>query len=184
MTLMTVAQVKARILNGAGPLAGEAVSVYEARGRVLADDLKAKLTQPPFNASAMDGYAVRAADTGTVPVRLKVIGSSAAGHGFEGSLGPGETVRIFTGAPLPEGASTIVIQENAKASAPDAVTILEGAPPGKHVRPAGFDFHEGESSAFGRDQARQPSHHACRGHEPRRAAGAAQAAGCRACQWR
>ncbi len=144
MTLMTVAAVKARILNGVDALPGETVSIYQAGGRVLAGDLRAKLTQPPFNASAMDGYAVRAADVAAAPVSLKVIGSSAAGHGFAGKVGPKEAVRIFTGAPLPEGADTIVIQENTKAGPPDSVAILEGAPEGKHIRPRGYDFKEGE----------------------------------------
>lgn len=144
MTLMTVAAAKARILNGVEPLPAETVSIYEAGGRVLAEGLKAKLTQPPFAASAMDGYAVRAADVAAVPVRLRVIGASAAGHGFAGSLGPQEALRIFTGAPLPEGANAIVIQENTKTEAPDTITILQGAPEGKHVRPRGYDFTEGE----------------------------------------
>ncbi|MGO9171532.1 MAG: gephyrin-like molybdotransferase Glp [Rhodomicrobium sp.] len=144
MTLMTVAEAKARILNGAEPLGGEAVSLYEARGRVLADGLRANLTQPPFDASAMDGYAVRAEDVRTVPVSLKVTGTSAAGHGFAGRVGPQEAVRIFTGAPLPEGASTVVIQENTKTEAPSAVTILDNAPAGKNIRLRGYDFKEGE----------------------------------------
>ncbi len=144
MTLMTVAAAKARILDGVEPLQSETVSIYEAGGRVLAEDLKAGLTQPPFDASAMDGYAVRASDVATAPVTLKVIGSSAAGHGFAGRIGPGEAVRIFTGAPLPEGAGTIVIQENTQAGPSDAVTILERAPEGKHIRPRGYDFKMGE----------------------------------------
>jgi molybdopterin molybdotransferase len=144
MTLMTVAAAKARILNGVEALAGDFVSIYEAGNRVLAEDLKAKLTQPPFDAAAMDGYAVRAVDVASVPIGLKVIGSSAAGHGFAGKLRPMEAVRIFTGAPLPDGASTIVIQENAQAGTPGTVTILEGAPEGKHIRPRGYDFKEGE----------------------------------------
>ncbi len=143
MSLMTVSAAKARILNGVLPLSSEAVPVYEARGRVLAEDLKAKLTQPPFDASAMDGYAVRAADAGTIPVRLRVTGVSAAGHGFGGTVGAGEAVRIFTGAPLPEGADTVVIQENTKVEAADTVTILEGANLGKNVRLRGYDFEAG-----------------------------------------
>ena len=145
MTLTTVAEAKARILNGVEPLSAEAVPVYEARGRVLAQDLEAGLTQPPFDASAMDGYAVRAEDAATAPVRLKVVGVSAAGHGFAGRIGAGEAVRIFTGAPLPEGAGTIVIQENAKLEPPDAAIIVESAPPGKHIRRRGCDFKEGET---------------------------------------
>lgn len=144
MTLMTVAEAKARILRGVEPLPAGTVSIYEAGGRILAEGLKAKLTQPPFAASAMDGYAVRAADVAAVPVRLRVIGISAAGHGFAGSVGPQEAVRIFTGAPLPEGADAIVIQEDTKAEAPDSVTVLQGVPEGRHIRTRGYDFAEGE----------------------------------------
>ena len=143
MALMPVAEARARIIGGVEPLPGESVSIYEANGRVLAEGLKANLTQPPFDASAMDGYAVRAADVAAVPVTLKVIGASAAGHGFAGKVGPKEAVRIFTGAPLPGGADTIVIQENTKPEPPDAVTILEGAAEGRHIRRRGYDFEEG-----------------------------------------
>jgi molybdopterin molybdotransferase len=139
---MTVAQARARILDGVQPLPGESVSIYEASGRVLAEGLKANLTQPPFDASAMDGYAVRAADVAAAPVSLKVIGTSAAGHGFGGKVGPDEAVRIFTGAPLPEGADTIVIQEDTKPEPPDGVSILAGSPEGRHIRRRGFDFSE------------------------------------------
>jgi molybdopterin molybdotransferase len=144
MTLMPVAAVKAHILKDAVPLGREAVSVYEAHGRVLAQDLKATLTQPPFDASAMDGYAIRADDAATVPVTLRVTGASAAGHGFAGAVGLGEAVRIFTGAPLPAGASMIVIQENTATPAPGEVVILERARPGDHIRTRGYDFKEGD----------------------------------------
>ncbi len=144
MSLMSVAAVKARILNGVEPLGPETVSVFEAAGRVLENDLRATLTQPPFAASAMDGYAVRAADISRLPVRLKVVGTAAAGHGFAGSPAAGEAVRIFTGAPVPASADTIVIQENTKSGDQGVVTILEGAPEGTHIRPRGYDFPEGE----------------------------------------
>ncbi len=142
MALMTVAEAKARIAAGVEPLPGESVSIYEASGRVLAEPLRANLTQPPFDASAMDGYAVRAADVAAVPVSLKVIGASAAGHGFAGTVGPEQAVRIFTGAPLPQGADTVVIQEDTEPGPPDTVTIL-AASPGRHIRLRGYDFQEG-----------------------------------------
>lgn len=145
MALMAVAEAKARILAGVEPLPGESVSIYEASGRVLAEALRANLTQPPFDASAMDGYAVRAADVGQVPVSLKVVGASAAGHGFAGQVGPKEAVRIFTGAPLPQGADTVVIQEDTKPEPPDAVTILAAAG-GRHIRRRGLDFAEGHAA--------------------------------------
>jgi molybdopterin molybdotransferase len=122
MTLVPVAEVQAAIVSGVEPLDVETVSIYEAAGRILAKDLRAKLTQPPFAASAMDGYAVRAADIAFIPACLKVIGSSAAGHGFNG-----EAVRIFTGAPVPAGADTVVIQEDTQAAGDGTVEILEPA---------------------------------------------------------
>ena len=143
MTLMPVAEVQAHIVSGVEPLDAETVSIFEAAGRVLAQDLRAKLTQPPFDASAMDGYALRGADIASIPTCLKVIGRSAAGHGFSGKVGAGEAVRIFTGAPVPSGADTIVIQENAKAAG-DGVEILQPASLGQYVRPQGYDFSEGE----------------------------------------
>jgi molybdopterin molybdotransferase len=144
MTLMPVAAVKAHILKSVEPLPGEPVSIYEAHGRVLAQELRAKLTQPPFDASAMDGYAICTDDGAATPVTLRVTGTSAAGHGFAGIVGPGEAVRIFTGAPVPAGAGTIVIQENTEVPAQDAVLILEGARAGNHIRPRGYDFKEGD----------------------------------------
>ena len=144
MTLMPVAEARARIVNGVEPLAFETISIFEAAGRVLAEDLRAKLTQPPFDSSAMDGYALRAADLPSVPACLKVIGLAAAGHGFGGEVRAGEAVRIFTGAPVPPGADAIVIQENAKAAGESQVEILRLTFPGQHIRPRGNDFSEGE----------------------------------------
>ncbi len=97
-------------------LAAKASRCIDAAGRVLAEPVVALRTQPPFNASAMDGYAVRAADVASVPAQLSVIGMAPAGRGFDGAVGNGQAVRIFTGAPLPEGADTIVIQENVRES--------------------------------------------------------------------
>src|SRR5688500_11733979 len=114
MPLMPVEQAKALVLAGANSLGIETVPVEAAHGRVLARDLKARRDQPPFPASAMDGYAVRAAEV--LPgAALRLIGTSAAGHGFRGVLKQGEAVRIFTGAPVPEGADAILIQEHALA---------------------------------------------------------------------
>jgi molybdopterin molybdotransferase len=145
MSLISVAAAKARVLDGAQPLDAESVPIYEAAGRVLAEDLRARVTQPPFNASAMDGYAVRARDVAQPPARLRIIGESAAGHGFAGTVGSAETVRIFTGAPLPPGADTVVIQENTTSEGPGQITILEAAVPGRNVRSRGYDFEEGEA---------------------------------------
>ena len=144
MILVPVAEVQSAIVNGVEPLDAETVSIFKAAGRILAEDLSAKLTQPPFAASAMDGYAVRAADIASIPACLKVIGGSAAGHGFNGEVGAGEAVRIFTGAPVPAGADTIVIQENTRAAGDGTVEILEPASLGEYVRARGYDFSDGE----------------------------------------
>lgn len=146
MTLISVDEALARLLDGVTPLEAETVPLDDANGRTLAADIRANRTQPPFSASAMDGYAVRAADIASVPARLRVIGEAPAGHGFSGAVGPGEAVRIFTGAPLPRGADTILIQENAERSADGGeITALETAEHGRYVRPAGLDFHEGDT---------------------------------------
>lgn len=142
MALLSVAEALARVTQGLTPLETERVALDAASGRVLAEDLAARLTQPPFDASAMDGYAVRAEDVAGLPATLRLIGTSAAGAGFRGRVGPGEAVRIFTGAPVPQGADTIVIQEDAD-EAHGVVTIKEAAP-GRHIRPRGQDFKEGE----------------------------------------
>ena len=144
MALLPVAEALARILAQATPLQAEPVPLQAAHGRVLADDLKALRTQPPDDVSAMDGYAVRAADVATAPVKLTVIGEVAAGRPFARALKPGEAARIFTGGVLPDGADTIVIQENAKREG-DRVAVTTGAPAGKHVRRAGTRFRAGRS---------------------------------------
>ncbi len=141
--LLPVADAVARVIDGVDPLAAETVRLVDAAGRVLADPLAARRTQPPFAASAMDGYAVRAADLAAVPASLKLIGTSAAGHGFAGTLRPGEAVRISTGAPVPAGADAILIQENTETPDPATVVARETVAVGTHVRPAGLDFSEG-----------------------------------------
>ncbi|NJM30464.1 MAG: molybdopterin molybdotransferase MoeA, partial [Rhizobiales bacterium] len=99
--------------------------------------------QPPFPASAMDGYAVRADDLGFLPTSLRMIGTSAAGHAFHGQVKNGEACRIFTGAPLPRGADTVVIQENADLQGTE-VLIREGAKAGQNIRAAALDFAKGQ----------------------------------------
>src|SRR5713101_3006420 len=109
---MPVAEALARVLAVAEPLATERAPLADALGRVLTVDVAALRTQPPANVSAMDGYAVRAADVAAIPARLKLVGEVAAGHPFNGSVSDGEAARIFTGGLLPHGSDTIVIQEN------------------------------------------------------------------------
>ena len=145
MALLPVEDALRRVIEGMSPLPAEEVPLSEAVGRVLAGDLKARRTQPPFDASAMDGYAVRAADIETPPATLSVVGESAAGRRFDGQVGRGEAVRIFTGAPVPEGADTILLQENASALQPGRISALEPSIAGRHIRRAGLDFKEGET---------------------------------------
>jgi molybdopterin molybdotransferase len=140
---LTVEQALAAILASArGPLDVENVPLVEAFGRTLARDLAALRTQPPKPLSAMDGYALQAEEARKGP--LKVIGESSAGAGFAGTCRAGEAVRIFTGAPIPEGADSVLIQEEARREG-DSVTALATLSPGKHVRVAGIDFREGET---------------------------------------
>lgn len=132
-----------KVPAGKAPDGHETISLHQAGDRVLASPLYASFNQPPFDTSAMDGYAIRFADVTSLPITLKLIGSSAAGNGFTGTIQAGEAVRIFTGAPLPAGADTIVIQENTHATG-DTVTLLEGIEKSRHIRRAGLDFQDGE----------------------------------------
>jgi len=144
MSLIPVEDALRLVLeNVEHPVEEESVSLAAAHRRTLARDLAALRTQPPFPASAMDGYAVRAQDLKTIPATLKVAGTSAAGHGFAGTVGEGEAVRIFTGAPVPAGADAIVIQENTDLNGPNVI-IREIPVPGRYIRRAGLDFSEGE----------------------------------------
>ncbi|MBU1315472.1 MAG: molybdopterin molybdotransferase MoeA [Alphaproteobacteria bacterium] len=146
MALLPVAEAKARLLDRARPVEGtQEVSLADANGRVLATPLAARLTQPPFDASAMDGYALRAADAPQIGAELSVIGTSAAGHPFEGSINAGQAVRIFTGAPVPEGADTILIQEDAEPLEGQRIRTKFAVTIGRHIRPRGQDFTEGET---------------------------------------
>jgi molybdopterin molybdotransferase len=139
---MTVDEALAQVLAGAEPLPPETAPLGESCGRVLASDLKALRMQPPADVSAMDGYAVRAADVASAPTRLKLIGEVAAGHPFDGKVGAGEAARIFTGGVVPPGADTIVIQENTTRDG-DSVVVNESTGKGRHVRAAGLDFATG-----------------------------------------
>jgi molybdopterin molybdotransferase len=144
MSLLPVATALETILADAAPLATETIAIGEADGRVLAIDLAAGHDQPPFPASAMDGYAVRLADVSALPATLTVIGEAAAGSGYHSPLGAGEAVRIFTGAPVPDGADAIVIQENTTRDGA-RVTVTDGAPEAGHIRRRGFDFSTGDT---------------------------------------
>src|SRR5688572_11486759 len=144
MGLLPVDEALRRILDGASALGAERVDLLAAADRVLAEDVTANLTQPPFDASAMDGYAVRAADVATVPATLEVIGESNAGGPFAGEVGAGRAVRIFTGASVPQGVDAVVIQEDTE-RAGGGLTVREAAKPGANIRRAGGDFRIGDT---------------------------------------
>jgi len=141
--LTPVADALAAILAGADPLPEEMAALDTAFHRVLARDLASRRTQPPQAMSAMDGYAVRAADAADLSARLKVIGEVAAGRPFARKVEANEAVRIFTGGVIPDGADAVIIQEDT-ATDGDHITITEAAKPGRHIRPAGIDFREGD----------------------------------------
>lgn len=130
----------------ARPLGVETVPLLQAHGRVLSQDVAATRNQPPFDGSAMDGYAVTEVAPG---LRLRVIGEAAAGHGFDQTVKNGEAVRIFTGAPVPEGAKAVVIQEDVTRDG-DWITIGDTPEDNPHIRPAGGDFRIGDTIAAGR----------------------------------
>ncbi len=143
--MMTVAEALERVLASAErPLEEERVALAGAHGRVLARDLVALRTQPPFPNSAMDGYALRAADASAPPSTLTVIGESAAGRAFGGAVGPRQAARIFTGAPMPDGADAIVVQEDVRRDG-DRIEVAAAVPVGDNLRPAGLDFRAGEA---------------------------------------
>ena len=143
MALMPVADALSAVLAGAEPLPEEMVALDAAHTRVLARDVASLRTQPPQAMSAMDGYAVRAADASAVAARLKVIGEVAAGRPFEKTVRAGEAVRIFTGGVIPDGADAVIIQEDTVVES-GGITITEAALQGRHIRPAGIDFRKGD----------------------------------------
>ncbi len=146
--MISVAQARERILAGLRPTAAEVVALADAWQRVTAAPVVARLTQPPRDVSAMDGYALRAADAGA-GAALRVVGSAPAGHPWEGQLRAGEALRVFTGSVVPEGADAILLQEDARldqqTGAGPVVTVDESAEPGRHIRRAGQDFGAGDT---------------------------------------
>jgi molybdopterin molybdotransferase len=142
--VISVEEALTRLLALVEALPPEQISLADGLGRVLAEDVSARRTQPPFAVSAMDGYAVRADDLARMPVELHIVAEVPAGAGFGGHVGPGEAARIFTGAPMPAGTDTIVIQEDTERLG-DRVRVLEGAPRGRYVRREGLDFAEGDA---------------------------------------
>ena len=143
MALLSVAEALERVLAQAEPLPAGEVPLGDADGMVLAYDLKARRTQPPADVSAMDGYAVRAADVADAPVRLKVIGEVAAGRPFAAVVGPREAARIFTGGVVPQGADAVIVQEVTQRQG-DWVEVQKPTGKGRNVRAEGLDFRAGE----------------------------------------
>jgi molybdopterin molybdotransferase len=142
--MISVEQALAQICDSLAPLPAELVGLNEGLGRVLAEDLASRRTQPPFAVSAMDGYAVRACDAATVPVRLTVTGHVPAGARYDGAVEAGKAVRIFTGAGVPAGADAIVLQEDTEADG-SSIVVREAPQVGRHIRAAGIDYFEGEA---------------------------------------
>ena len=143
MSLLAVKEALSLVLADARAMPHEQVPLAEAINRITAAPLSATRTQPPFDASAMDGYALRAQDliTGNP---LRVVGLSAAGQAFDGAIGPKEAVRIFTGAPVPKGADTILLQEHATRH-DDLITPISDKDRLRHIRKAGLDFSTGDT---------------------------------------
>ena len=151
--LLPFEEARARILEDLLPLRAESMPLAEALGQVLAEDATALLTLPPWDNSAMDGYAVRSEDvaaaTAELPVILEVVGEVAAGHEPEVAVGPGTAVRVLTGGILPPGADAVVKVEDTDADAgvaelPARVAIRAAVPVGKDIRSAGSDMHQGD----------------------------------------
>jgi len=141
--MISVEEARDRILAALHPTPGEVVALADAWNRVTAMPITARLTQPPADVSAMDGYALRAAD-GNLGATLKVVGSAPAGHPFTGTVGPGQAIRLFTGSVVPHGADAILLQEDATATDTD-VRVNEAVAAGRHIRRSGQDFAAGDT---------------------------------------
>jgi len=140
--MISVAEARERILAALRPTPAEIVPLAAAWNRVSATVVQARLTQPPRDVSAMDGFSLRAAD-GVLGARLRVVGTTPAGHPWPGTVGPGEAVRIFTGSIIPDGADAILLQEDAARNG-DSVTVNEAVRTGRYIRRAGQDFASGD----------------------------------------
>ena len=141
--MISVQEALDKILADLSPVDTEVVAITEADGRVLAEDIVARRTQPPTALSAMDGYAVKFTEIDKFPLALEVVGEAPAGGAYDGVVTEGQTVRIFTGGPIPDGADTIIIQEDVKAF-DNKIEISAMPSIGTYVRPAGLDFTKGE----------------------------------------
>ena len=140
--MISVEEARERILGAVRPTPAEVVALADAWNRVTAAAVTARLTQPPSDVSAMDGYALRATD-GVLEAAVRVIGAAPAGHPFDGKVGTGETVRLFTGSVVPDGADAILLQEDATRDG-DRVRVNEAVTAGRHIRRKGQDFAAGD----------------------------------------
>jgi molybdopterin molybdotransferase len=141
--VISVEEALERITSQCPLMPAESIALPQAAGRVLAIDAAARRTQPPMDLSAMDGYAVRADDTASLPATLRIVGQAPAGGSFDGLVGPGDAVRIFTGGPVPQGANAVVLQEDTESDGA-TVRVLESAGLGQHIRRMGIDFQAGD----------------------------------------
>ncbi|WP_299499081.1 gephyrin-like molybdotransferase Glp [uncultured Roseobacter sp.] len=140
--MISVAEALDQLFALVAPMDIETIPLRQAAGRVLARDVTAARTQPPFDASSMDGYALRRAEV-EPDAMFKVVGEAAAGHSYQGRIGAGQCVRIFTGAPMPQEADFVVIQEDV-ARRGDVITLNRDMDSKDNVRPAGGDFKAGD----------------------------------------
>ena len=141
--MLSVEEARTRILACLHPVASEIAGLPDAWNRVLAAPVTARLTQPPADVSAMDGYALRVADA-AAGARLRVVGAAPAGRPFDGTLKWGEAVRLFTGSVIPPGADSVLLQEDAEAEA-ETVLVCQAPKPGQHIRRQGQDFAAGDT---------------------------------------
>ncbi len=141
--MLSVEAARSRILAGLSPTGVEVVALSEGWRRVTAAPVAARLNQPPTDVSAMDGYAVRAADA-EMDATLRVVGSAPAGHPWSGCLAAGEALRVFTGSVMPDGADAVLLQEDAVVEDETVVRPTEAARAGRHIRRAAHDFAVGD----------------------------------------
>lgn len=144
--MLAIEAARKIIIETAAPLPAETVALDALPGRIAAEDIRAAITQPPFRASAMDGYAVRFEDVHQVGAKLQVVGEIAAGSSVSPIIGPGEAARIFTGGALPDGADHVVIQEDVARDG-DTITVKRDQKEAKNIRAAGLDFETGQTLA-------------------------------------
>src|SRR5215510_3410630 len=144
--MITVDKALAIVLDNVDVLDSEAIAIDAANGRILAEEIRADIDLPPFDRARMDGYALRAHDAGVVPAKLRVIGEIAAGAQFDREVGSGEAVKIFTGAPLPNGTDSVQKVEVTRAN-DQTVEILESVKLGQFVTPRASEVVAGQMVA-------------------------------------